>query len=111
MSIKPAVHMAPLYTRSLFQAMTGQWDGVVSELDTELTEADLMYWKEHLPSMRGKSWTRTKAVYHIVEDAILAGAHYDIVIGHTAEEQHRMEENDLSSCLRETKNAKLQGLV
>ena len=59
-SIKPAVHMAPLYTRSLFQAMTGQWDGVVSELDRELTEADLMYWKEHLPSMRGKSWTRRK---------------------------------------------------
>ena len=79
----------------------------MSELDRDFTEADLTHWKEHLPGMRGKSWTRRKAVYHIVGDAILAGAHYDIVIGHAAEEQHRMEENDLSSCLRETKNAKL----
>ena len=70
-SVKPAVHMAPLYTRLLFKAMgegQGCWDDPLPELSREFAKADLLYWKQHLLQQSGKSWKKRSIVYHCAGD-------------------------------------------
>lgn len=73
MSAAPALHMAPLYLRSLYCAMHPEagWDSLVPQL--ELTKEDLQYWSENLEACNGKSWLRRNNVIHVCGDASSVG--------------------------------------
>lgn len=59
LSVKDAVHMAPLYTRLLFAAMGVQcWDDAVPGCAREFAAEDLRYWRANLSLLSGKSWLR-----------------------------------------------------
>lgn len=60
MSAAPALHMALLYLRSLYNAMqpeAGQ-DTLVTQID--LTEDDLQHWLENIDTCNGKTWLRRR---------------------------------------------------
>lgn len=116
MSIAPAVYMAPLYTRRLFQAMSGNegWDLPVQ--DSTIAVPDLQYWLDNLNLCNGKTWLKRLQYIHIVGDASSVGfgaftPHGELpspmVVSFDAMEIAGMEDNQLSSVLRETKNARL----
>ena len=65
MSAAPAPHMAPLYLRSLYNAIQPEagWDTLVTQLD--LTEEDLQYWFENLDTCNGKTWLRRDNPIHV----------------------------------------------
>ena len=95
-SIRPAVYMAPLYSKSLFQGLRGQWDGPVSEFDRAFAREDLLYWRDNLAELQGKSWVRRETVYTAFGDAsdtAYAGSsellQHPMVIGHSAAELTR----------------------
>ena len=70
-SVKPAVRMAPLYTRLMFKAIaegTGYWDEPLPELSREIARADLLYWKQHLLQHSGKSCKKRSTVYYCAGD-------------------------------------------
>jgi hypothetical protein len=111
-SIKPAVYMAALYTRTLFQAITGHWDNEVKGQDLGLARRGLLFWYENLGQLQGKSWTPRVVIHRVCGDAsatAYAGSSSllsaPVVVGHTPAEQERMKSQKLSSCFRETKNA------
>ena len=70
MSISSAVHMAPLYTRTLYHAMDGStgWDGSAGDLSVAWD--DLQYWADHLTVSTGKTWIKR---LHICGDASCGG--------------------------------------
>ena len=57
LSLKDAVHMAPLDTRSLFRAMGGMvsWCANMPEFDRQFAQEDLQYWADNLERLNGKS--------------------------------------------------------
>lgn len=116
MSAAPALHMAPLYLRSLYCAMHPEagWDSLVPQL--ELTKEDLQYWSENLEACNGKSWLRRNNVIHVCGDASSVGygaytphgeVSYDMALSFDQSEMQCMQSGTLSSVLRETKNARL----
>ena len=118
-SVKPAVHMAPLYSRLLFKAMAegaGSWDEPLPELSIEFARADLTYWQHHLLQHASKSWKQRNTVYKCAGDMSDSGyAGYSsllpapIILSYDASEWGQLQANphSLSSVLRETTNAKL----
>ena len=118
-SVKPAVHMAPLYTRLLFKAMAegkGCWDEPLLELSREFARADLLYWKQHLLQHSQKSWKKRSIVYHCAGDMSNSGyAGYSsllpapIILSYETSDwvQLQADPRSFSSVLRETTNAKL----
>ena len=118
-SVKPAVHMAPLYTRLLFKAMSEgacSWDDPLPELSREFAKVDLLYWQQHLLQQSSKSWKQRSTVYHCAGDmSDLGYAGYSsllpapIILSYEASEWDQLQANphSLSSVLRETMNAKL----
>lgn len=116
MSAAPALHMAPLYLRSLYNAMQPEagWDTLVPQLD--LTSDDLLYWSENLDSCNGKSWLRRSNVIHVCGDASSVGygaytpngeVDCDMALSFDQPEIQSMRAGTLSSVYRETKNARL----
>lgn len=104
--------MAPLYTRKLFQAMSGSegWDLPVE--DSTIAVPDLQYWLDNLDRCNGKTWLKRLQYIRIVGDASNVGfgaftPHGELpspmVVSFDATEIDRMEHNQLSSVLRETK--------
>ena len=75
LSVKEAVHMAPLYTRLLFRAMptTPTWDSIVPELDREVAREDLLHRKDYLLKQAGKSWVKRAQVYHATGEVSSTG--------------------------------------
>ena len=57
LSVKEAVHMAPLYTRLLFRALSATyvWDSPVPELERLFAQEDLHHWKSYLLKQNCKS--------------------------------------------------------
>ena len=118
-SVKPAVHMAPLYTRLLFKAMaqgTDCWDDPLPELSRGFAKADLLYWKQCLLQQSGKSWKRRSTVFHCAGDmSDLGYAGYSsllpapIILSYETSEWIQLQTypHSFSSVLRETTNAKL----
>lgn len=83
-------------------------------LDLCLARKDLKFWSGSLESLQGKSWTPRTVVHRVFGDAsatAYAGSSEllsaPMVMGHTQDEQERMRVQQLSSCFRETKNARL----
>ena len=116
MSAAPALHMAPLYLRSLYRAMQPEagWDTLVPQLD--LTQEDLQYWLENLDSCNGKTWLQRGSVVHVCGDASSVGyaaftphgeVKYDMAMSFDETEIESMQAGLLSSVYRETKNARL----
>ena len=73
MSIAPAVYMAPLYTRCLFQAMSSSanWDAPLEDLP--IAVPDLQYWLENIDLCNGRTWLKRYQYLHIVGDASSVG--------------------------------------
>lgn len=113
-SVSPAVRLAPLYTRRLFQAMgeLQEWGESMPEELAELSEEDLLFWVEALVSQKGKPWRQKGPVYVCYGDASArgyGGFSEDLLLqpmqeSFTAEEQELMGRGLLSSCHREVKN-------
>ena len=70
LSVKEAIHMAPLYTRLLFRAVAAAvaWDSPVPHLERQFAEEDLQHWKCYLLKQSGKSWLRRANVFHAAGD-------------------------------------------
>lgn len=118
LSVKEAIHMAPLYTRLLFRAVAAAvaWDSSVPHLERQFAKEDLQHWKCYLLKQSGKSWLGRGNVFHAAGDVSRTGyAGYSdllpqpIVMSYSLEEWAAMQTDShaLSSVLRETKNAKL----
>ena len=75
LSVKEAIHMAPLYTRMLFKAVAAAqgWDNLVPKEDGQFVKVDLLYWKDYLLKRSCKSWTmrQLQVIYHVVGDVSL----------------------------------------
>ena len=115
LSLHPAVHMAPLYTRLLFSALqTSDWDAPLLPLGNKLAVQDLQFWKSYLPNYARKSWIRRDKVFKIfgdVSETVYAGyTEVDnevMVHGFSNSEYEAMLRKELSSTLREVKCARL----
>ena len=118
LSVKEAVHMAPLYTRLLFRALsaTQVWDSPVPELERDFAREDLQHWRNYLLKQSGKSWLKRSKIFHAAGDVSGTGsAGYSnllpapIVMSYSIEDWEAMQADphSLSSVLRETKNAQL----
>ncbi len=116
LSVKAAVHMAPLYSRCLFRAMsfTLPWDNPIPEEDHKFAASDLSYWKTLLAHSNGKSWLKRSKVVHASGDVSDTGyAGYcsllsePIVMSYSESDRLLVADRALSSVLRETRNAKL----
>ena len=73
MAVAPAVYMAPLYTRLLYRAMSGnsRWDAELD--DPRIAEPDLLYWLHHIEEVNGRSWLHSLEYIHVVGDASSIG--------------------------------------
>ncbi|KAA6421308.1 MAG: hypothetical protein FRX49_08794 [Trebouxia sp. A1-2] len=73
LSIATDVQMAPLYIRTLYEAMSTShsWDGRVSHL--ELAVEDLQYWQQALALRSSKSWLKRDKVIYVCGDALSVG--------------------------------------
>ena len=118
LSVKEAVHMAPLYTRMLFRAVAAaqSWDNWVPREEGQFAKGDLLHWKKYLLKQSGKSWSRRQVVYHVVGDVSGTGyAGYStllpapIILSYDTDEWAALQADphSLSSVHRETQNAKL----
>lgn len=103
-----------MYARTLFQAITGHWENELTGQEWELAGRDLVSQCENLRQLQGKSWTPRGVSFRVCGDASAtadAGSSAllsaPVIYGHTEEEQERMKAQKLSSCFRETKNARL----
>eukprot|EP00884_Botryococcus_braunii_P019873 jgi/Botrbrau1/656/Bobra.0161s0044.1 len=113
-SVAPAVRLAPLYIRRLFQAMgeLREWGESLTEELAALTEEDLLYWVEALERQKGKPWRQEGPVFVCYGDASArgyGGFSEELLLqpmqeSFTAEEQEFMSKGTLSSCHREVKN-------
>ncbi|DBA66486.1 TPA: hypothetical protein ACH3X2_002457 [Trebouxia sp. C0005] len=67
----PAVSMAPLYLRKLYQ-FTGR--NMIEDTDTAtLAREDLQYWHDNLDLTDGKSWLKRISLIHVCGDASEVG--------------------------------------
>ena len=118
LSVKEAVHMAPLYTRLLFRALSAMqaWDSPVPELERHFAREDLQHWRDYLLKQSGKSWLRRSRTFNAAGDVSGTGyAGYSsllpapIVMSYSIEDWEAMQADphSLSSVLRETRNAQL----
>lgn len=116
MAAAPALYMAPLYPRGLYQAMHPEagWDSSVPQFG--LTEEDLQYWLQHIDTCNGKCWLRRHNVVNVCGDASSIGyaaytphgeVGYDMIMSFEQSEIESMHEGTLSSVYREIKNARL----
>jgi Reverse transcriptase (RNA-dependent DNA polymerase) len=115
-SIAPAIQLAPLYTRRLFQAMgdVATWDSALGEEQVTLAEEDLRYFQAALQLNAGWRWSPRVNVqeFSCAGDASETGygGHSallpaDMVLPFDARDQARLQAGQLSSTLREVKNA------
>ena len=113
-SVAPAVRLAPLYIRRLFQAMgtTGVWDAEMGEEAAGLAEQDYMFWKAVLQKGSFKKWAEKRPMFSCAGDASATGyggfsedlLPRPMVESFTLEEQALMDAGKLSSCHREVRN-------
>jgi hypothetical protein len=114
-SVKEALHCGTLYVRSLFVAMSSEWDKPIGEFERAFAREDLEYWKENLPQENGRSWKKKEGVPVIVSgdasESCFAGQcellDGPIIIGFSEMEAQLMQDKGLSSCVRETRCARL----
>ena len=118
LSVKEAVHMAPLYTRLLFRAVAAAdgWDALVPEEEGQFAKEDLLHWKDYLLHQDGKSWAKRQAVFHAAGDVSGTGyagysdlLHAPVVLSYGTDAWATLLDNphSLSSVHRETQNARL----
>ena len=118
LSVKEAVHMAPLYTRLLFRAVAAAqgWDVHVPDEAWQFAKDDLLHWKRYLLQQPGKSWARRQNVHHVTGDVSGIGyAGYSdllpapVVLSYNTDEWAALsaDPHSLSSVHRETRNAQL----
>lgn len=113
-SVAPAVRLAPLYTRRLYQAMgkASDWDDELPEEAETLADEDYAFWEETLGREASKPWRESRIVYSCAGDASAKGyggfsddlLQAPMVESFTVEEQQLMEAGQLSSCHREVRN-------
>ena len=91
-----------------------RWDAEVA--DSRIAEPDLLYWLHHFDDVNGRSWLHSLEYIHVVGDASSIGyaaftpnaeLASDMIISFDQFEIARINENKLSSMLRETKNVRL----
>lgn len=114
-SISPAVPLAPLYLRRLFQAQGKgtDWDTPLCEEAAVLASEDHAFWQLKLQRPCFKPWRRTGPVYVCTGDASAVGyggfspdlLPAPMMESFTLEEVQLMREGTLSSCHREVRNA------
>jgi hypothetical protein len=112
-SVSPAVRLAPLYTRRLFQAMgeLEDWGESLTEELAGLSEEDLLFWVEALIMQKGKPWRQEGPVFVCYGDASArgyGGFSEELLLqpmqeSFKVEEQEQMSKGTLSSCHREVK--------
>lgn len=111
MSIAPAVSMAPLYLRKLYQSMGGNMDEETG--NAALAREDLQYWHDNLDLADGKSWLKRTSLIHVCGDASKVGygaftpngeLYPATGVSFNPEEIRLMSVNKLSSVFREVKN-------
>ena len=120
LSVKDAMHFAPLYTRLLFQAVAVEttvprsWDNQIPEFNRAFAIEDLEFWVAHIDHMHGKFWVRRAKVYHVdgdVSETAYAGLcdllRMPISQPFSAHESQLMRDGRFSSTLRETINARV----
>lgn len=114
-SVKEALHCGPLYVRSLFQALNPEWDQPIGQFERAFTREDLEYWRDNLPRENGKSWMKKDGAPVIVSgdasEFCFAGRcdllEAPIIIGFSEAEAQSMQDKEFSSCVRETRCARL----
>ena len=114
-SISPAVQLAPLFLRRVFQAMgmAGHWEDSLSEPAISLATEDLLYFRQYLESNPGWRWIpRTDVTeYWCAGDASETGygghSHLldqQLILPFSTQDAQRMSTSNLSSTCREIKN-------
>lgn len=114
-AIAPAVQLAPLYSRRLFQAITDtqEWDQQVGSQERALAEEDLLYFDRYLETNPGWGWAPRPSVafFECAGDASNSGygGHSqlltrDLALPFSATDQRRMQHGQFSSTEREVKN-------
>ena len=112
MALAPALQLAPLLARDMMKAMQGKgrWDEVYPSPEAMMADLDLLVLMMRRAEGRGKSWERRTQVIRVVGDAsesALAAFTPDgqleapIIVPFTAAERAAVEENRLSSTVRE----------
>jgi hypothetical protein len=110
LSIKAAVHMAPLYTRLLFLALVGHsWDDPLVGVPVTFAFSDMLYWVYQVPLFEGQAWQRRSHVHFLAGDVseYAYGGHSSLLCGDiwqpfSAADMALMLSNQFSSTLRET---------
>jgi hypothetical protein len=112
-SVKEALHCGTLYVRSLFVAMSSEWDKHIGEFERAFAREDLEHWKENLPQENGRSWKQKQGVLVSgdASESCFAGQcellDGPIIIGFSEMKAQLMQDKGLSSCVRETRSARL----
>jgi hypothetical protein len=115
-SVAPAIQLAPLYTRRLFQSIGegATWTSTLGDEQIALAADDLRYFEAALQLNAGWRWSPRVDVHEFTcaGDASETGyggysslLHGDMVLPFDAHDQARMHAGHLSSTLREVKNA------
>lgn len=114
-SIAPAVQLAPLFSRRLFQAM-GQvplWDQELESPEVQVATPDLLYFQEYLKHNPGWGWAPRPSVAQFVCAGDASETGYgghsallprDLALPFSRPDQQRMQEGKFSSTEREVKN-------
>jgi hypothetical protein len=114
-SISPAVQLAPLFLRRVFQAMgmASHWEDSLQEPSVSLAVEDLLYFRQYLESNPGWRWApRTDVTeYWCAGDASETGygghSHLldqQLILPFSTQDAQRMASSTLSSTCREIKN-------
>lgn len=114
-AIAPAVQLAPLYTRRLFQAIgqVAHWEARLDEEDKLLSQEDLLYFKAALTANVGWRWLPRKDTHEFTCASDASGTGYGghsdllpkaLMLPFSFQDQERMAAGALSSTLREVKN-------
>ena len=113
MSVSPAVIMAPLYIRKLYQSMGENMD---SQADNMVLAGEDLYWYDNMELCDGKSWLKRTSFIHVCGDAFKVGCggytpngelQHAIVLSLVPEEMLLMSANKVWSDLHEVKHIAL----
>ncbi len=121
MSFKPAMAMAPLYTRDMFTVISAQaaagWDSVMQRVHTAYLQQELEWWQQNVRAANGKRWYQQRTSMVMASDAsesryaayqvdAPAGS-WRMEVGFTTEELALQAANQLHSTLREIRAIRL----
>ena len=115
LSLKPALHMAPMYSRLLFSALSpANWDAFLPLFESSMAAGDLEYWLHNLKEYKPKSWVHRDRLFEIWGDIseTAFGGHSPLLMQPIVQEFSLNElaatnEVGLSSVYRDTRCARI----